>query len=217
MVGASNLGCYLEASLVQTNADGTRLISSYGRDIGEPCTEDSQCLYNYCSNSTCASPPKKCPTLASEKICSGHGACNYIDIGDNPISTCVETDVNCKAKCDCLDGYVGKDCAYDYVTLEKRGNLRIMLCGALLNATMMSDPSPNFLVTLAGSLKMVYDPNELNDLPGQVICTQALTMLSDLLARGYLKSASSTSILMVSQTISLFVKRFVWFLIILIT
>ena len=212
MVGTSNKGCYAEASLVQTNVNGTRLISSYGRDIGEPCTDNDQCLYNYCSNSTsnstCASPPKKCPTLDSELVCSGHGSCNYTDIGDNPVSTCVETDVNCKAKCECLDGYQGKDCAYDFAALEKRANLRIILCGALLNATLMLDPSPNFLVSLAGSLKMSYDPNEMQDGPGEVICTQALAKLSEFLASGLLKSVPSASILMVSQTISLFVKRY---------
>ena len=208
VVGSSNKGCYPEASLVQTNVNGTRLISSYGRDIGEPCTDDSQCLYNYCYNSKCASPPKECPTKDIGLTCSGHGSCNYTDIGDNPISTCVETDVNCKVKCDCLNSYGGKDCSYDPSTLKKRADLRITLCGALLNATMMSDPSPTLLVSLADSLKMSYDPFEIHDGPGKVICSQALAKLSELLADGYLETIDTASILSISQTISLFVNRF---------
>jgi hypothetical protein len=146
--------------------------------------------------------------LDSELICSGHGSCNYTDIGDNYISSCDEIDVNCKAKCECVESYGGKDCAYDPITLEKRANLRITLCGALLNATMMSDVSPSLLVSLAASLKMSYDPFESSDGSGEIICTQALSKLSDFLGSGYLSSAGSASILTVSQTISMFVKRF---------
>ena len=193
--------------MVQTNVNGTRLISSYGRDIGEPCTDDSQCLYNYCSNSKCASPLKKCPTEDIGLTCSGHGSCNYTDIGDNSISICVETDVNCKAKCECLDGYGGKYCSYDPSTLQKRANLRITLCGALLNATLMSDPSPTLLVSLADSLKMSYDPFEVQDGQGKVTCSQALAKLSEFLVGGYLETIDTASILSISQTISLFVNR----------
>ena len=105
----------------------------------------------------CISPPKNCPTDDTNYICSGHGMCNYTDVSENLIPVCNMTDVNCKANCHCLDGYGGRACSYDADKLEERARARLILCSALYNATQLTDPSADLLVSLAASLKESYD------------------------------------------------------------
>jgi len=157
----------------------------------------------------CKAPPKVCPTMDMNATCSGHGSCNYTDPSGGLVDTCLQTNVNCQPFCVCDYGWGGRGCRFDYRTLEMRASSRLILCGAMLNATMMSDPSAELLVGLAASLKQSYDPIEAEEgsPEGQALCSTALSRLSDFLAMGYLKSAGSSAAQTISSTISLFVSR----------
>jgi hypothetical protein len=71
----------------------------------------------------------------------------------------------------------------------------------------MSGPSPQLLVTLASSLSLSYNSNEVLDSAGQYICTQALGALSKLVDMGYLRKAVPDAAQIVARTMSLFVQN----------
>jgi hypothetical protein len=69
------------------------------------------CLYGLCAEGACKLPSKLCPSSSSSLICSGHGSCVY-DINHRLVEADICTVLNpyCFAKCDCEEGYWGRDC-----------------------------------------------------------------------------------------------------------
>jgi len=60
-----------------------------------------------------------------EGNCSSHGSCIYVQVNtDEEINECMITDVNCKAICDCHDGYSGSSCSMDEAELTDKMALK---------------------------------------------------------------------------------------------
>jgi len=106
-------------------------------------------------------PLKHCPTGVPETICSGNGNCSYTDLSGNTVAVCNQTNVNCAATCQCVPPFSGVDCSLTPEVAAARALARTTMCEALLNATRLSDPSAELLVTLTSSLKQSYDPHQV--------------------------------------------------------
>ena len=141
IVGPSNMRC--------SNA------SNPAGQLGSACKKNGDCVYNLCNFGQCSAPRKQCPSRTVDALCSGHGACSYVDTTGNTVKNCTEVDVSCSANCACTIGYGGTDCSMDSEALKTRGAMRGNMCNALLRTLKSSKISAELLGTMVSSLKQV--------------------------------------------------------------
>lgn len=101
--------------------------------VGEPCTSNSDCFYDYCnSNNVCDLPLQLCPYGSNGEICSGHGICKGFTLqGDLITDGCTVDNTDCVSTCLCDDGYGGDDCSMTSEQVNSMRQNRASLCTAL--------------------------------------------------------------------------------------
>ena len=77
-----------------------------------------------------------------EGNCSSHGSCIYVQVNtDEEINECMITDVNCKAICDCHDGYSGSSCSMDEAELTDKMTLKSQILKQVKDIINLDTPS----------------------------------------------------------------------------
>lgn len=177
----------------------------FGRN-GMNCTSDDMCLYNYCDPITqsCAPPLLQCPSNTPE-ICSGHGRCQYSDTSGNIKLSCTISDVFCRATCICDDGYGAQDCSLDADGLIARDASRGLMCDSLITTAAKQDKSAQLLDALVGTLLSSYNPSEVTSDSSKAKCKNALAIMTNIAASGYLKGAKPATVQFLTVTVSGFV------------
>ena len=113
--------------------------------------------------------------------------------------------MNCQALCSCNSGYGGISCAYDTAALAARGAMRAQMCGALLNSTKLSNPSPQLIESMTTSLYQSYTPYEVVDDRTRSLCSELLRVISRAAGSGQLgKSKKKELPTLIAKTMSLF-------------
>eukprot|EP01032_Pedospumella_encystans_P007530 gene7530-9027_t len=190
IIGDSNAPCF-NASLTTLN------------DVGSACTTNAECALNLCSSGVCAAPVLACASDNAD-TCSGHGQCTYQDgTGKDYGRDCTFLDVICFPVCSCDSAYGGSTCALSENELDSRDITRAKLCNAVLTVNALSDASYLTLNSLVSALYSTYDPFEVFSEASIGVCTDALMMLSDYAAEGYLSEEATSWIL---QTTSKFIQ-----------
>lgn len=166
------------------------------RNIGAPCTLNSQCLLGACEAGVCVAPYKLCPTASSTEVCSGHGSCVYSVVKSTP---CTVLDTRCTASCQCMNGYGGNDCSLNPEEKSTRDTTRKTMCDYILVLGQTVEHSSQLLDTLVGSLLVAYDPSEVVTPDSVLSCQTALSYVTGLAAQGYLNNAlPSTKVFIVN-------------------
>eukprot|EP01041_Mallomonas_annulata_P000326 gene327-588_t len=177
-------------------------------DVGETCTIGSQsrCIYGLCERNRCSVPMKTCGSDVTGEVCSGHGSCQYYTPSNNQqIDSCLVTDSTCVSQCVCESGYGGVSCHIRDYELSQRSLARSKMCEALLNISDRQDPSSSFLTSQSGSLRIIFDPNQITSFHEADKCSQVLVNVLNLVTSGYLTSVSSNVIQVLYDIISTFV------------
>ena len=123
---------------------------------------------------------------SSGSVCSGNGACKYLDPSGNVLSSCSILDVTCTAACVCSDTYGGKDCSLKSSVLGRKDSMRWEIWASV------------FAHSITCLLWCVY--------PHSSIQVQSLTphlYLCGILNRNYYKSLANNCPLVSSKTIDL--------------
>lgn len=192
LIGAANSQC-------SSNADST-----YLGGIGSTCSIDSDCLYQYCDSSNiCSASFQSCPTSVANTTCSGHGSCNFL-VNSRSVeqSACTIKDTGCVPTCSCITGYLGKTCSFAEEDLELTNELYDTLCSTLVSVSASSDASLTTLESLASSL--LATSSSMNGLNVSEVCIEALQIIMELSAGGYL-SQNSDAVNNLVQTLSNYV------------
>jgi hypothetical protein len=111
-------------------------------------------------------------------------------------------DTSCSAVCTCKNGFGGNDCSLNAALVSERDSVRAQLCQALVTAATVQDKSTSLLSTLIASLLSSFSPDEVSVPSSQLICGQALTVLSNLSSNGYIEDTATS--LLLAQVISSF-------------
>eukprot|EP01032_Pedospumella_encystans_P034017 gene34017-38451_t len=163
------------------------------KEVGESCAFDNECRLGWCDDGTCGIPILECPT-ATDDICSGHGVCEYFDRNGRSYGRiCTILDLDCKAECLC-EGYGGASCSLDDTQLLDRSATRTSLCAAVVEISQGDDVTFTFLDSLINALYSAYDPNEVVTAEGRAVCYDALSILSQYSADGFLSDESAALI-----------------------
>jgi hypothetical protein len=154
IAGDSNSACLATVSSAVSNArrvlhEGTGDHCHTAGDCADPF---AQCVQNHCST-----PAKSCPVGTGRAVCSGHGACVFVNTDSNDIvSSCPVSGLYCHAKCVCDASHVGGEYGVDYtgdaceVSLsdyESNVQSRRLLTRALTNLTAYGDYSVDTVST----------------------------------------------------------------------
>jgi hypothetical protein len=175
--------------------DGTAEGSVGG--IGDSCIDNTNCFFGYCDLEIgfCGTPSKACPsTDLALGDCSGNGDCIAKDMSSSPVDFCAIYDPKCTVSCSCFEGFAGKDCSLLESQKAGRESARLKMCGALINATTLSDPSGKLLESMTASLLQTFDPSEVTNPESIELCLEALTLLSDMLTIPGMLTGTSASL-----------------------
>ena len=194
--GSANSLCF--------NATVAAVNSTMGR-INDPCASNNQCFYGSCVSNICVAPVKSCPSN-SAGICSGHGACIYVDQQGKVLAkVCTISDTFCSATCTCADGYGGSDCSLTAAGVASRSSTRAAMCEYVVRLSNTLEHSSQLLDALVGSLLVAYDAAEVTS-PGAItVCEEALTAVTELAAEGFLRNALSSTKTFLVNLVSKFV------------
>jgi hypothetical protein len=117
-----------------------------------PTSDSSICITGVCelANATdtvglCTYPVKECP-----QSCSDSGTCVYKDNNEQPVDTCLKSNVFCSAECVCDSGYYGQDCSIfgtDELALIKE--VRDDVCFNLESVRAIQNENDDTLLTRA--------------------------------------------------------------------
>jgi hypothetical protein len=187
VVGDSNLRCF-------------NLNNTDSGEIGSACEGDDDCVYGVCKNEVCAAPALECASN-----CSGTGRCEYIDTGNNVLSSCSILDVDCSAVCLCDSGFHGQDCSLTEDELTSLDTSRGSMCTSLTTAAKLQDNSSALLDTMVSSLQQAYSPYEVVSSDSIDRCTALLSYLSAVGRQGYIAGALSSTVQFLTNAMSSFV------------
>eukprot|EP01032_Pedospumella_encystans_P034172 gene34172-38623_t len=164
------------------------------KEVGESCASDNECQLGWCDDGTCGVPILECPT-DTDDICSGHGSCEYTDRNGRPSGRiCTILDLDCQAICLC-EGYGGASCSLSVEELLDRSATRTSLCAAVVEVSQGDDVTFTFVDSLIKALYSAYDPNEVTSAEGRAVCYEALAILSQYSADGFLSDESAALIM----------------------
>jgi hypothetical protein len=209
--GPANTGCApITSSILPTDGEDARRLSlDVGLGIGESCSLDESCLFNYCDlqTYTCQYPNQTCPTDDPLQVCSGHGTCSFVKVA-NGVSLdgdCLISNSMCTAKCNCTDGYSEADCSASPSYAAELQSLRSNLCVSL-NATIRKvDISSTLLDTAISSLLQSYTVSSSYDDAVQAACEDVLNYIIELADGGYLTGVKTSTLQSLTQFLSSFV------------
>ena len=161
--------------------------------VGALCESDSDCFLGACSEEegVCAEPFQTCPSSTTDE-CSGHGSCIYRDSSRNLLAReCTVSEAStCSASCVCVAGFGGEDCSLTSDELADLDAARLLLCRTVAQVSALSDPSPQLLDSLVSSLALSYNPYEVVSDAAAAACLDALNVVTQLAADGFLVGAS---------------------------
>lgn len=186
----------------------TRCFSKFDTvgEVGSACGSNSDCLLGNCSNSVCAAPVLRCPSIVPSAVCSGNGRCEYFDNSGNLFgAVCTVFDVFCTAKCICDPGFSGSDCTVDESERATRELTRANMCDGLLSISEVTDPSSDLLDNLVGSLLVSYDPGDVSSSAVTKACSDVLILISNLVESGFLSEAEERTKQFYTESLSRFV------------
>jgi hypothetical protein len=191
VVGDSNLPCF-----------NMNLTSG---EIGSLCGGPGDCIYGLCENivdgtGTCTAPPLECVNN-----CTYHGQCEYVDAGNNLLSSCTIFDVGCSAVCLCDTDFHGQDCSLTEANLTSLDNSRASMCVSLLKAAKVQDNSSALLDTMVSALLQAYSPYQVVSEDAITSCASLLSYLSAVGRLGYIANAQSSTVQFLTNTMSSFV------------
>jgi hypothetical protein len=191
VVGDSNLPCF-----------NMNLTSG---EIGSLCGGPGDCIYGLCENivdgtGTCTAPPLECVNN-----CTYHGQCEYVDAGNNLLSSCTIFDVGCSAVCLCDTDFHGQDCSLTEANLTSLDNSRASMCVSLLKAAKVQDNSSALLDTMVSALLQAYSPYQVVSEDATTSCASLLSYLSAVGRLGYIANAQSSTVQFLTNTMSSFV------------
>jgi hypothetical protein len=152
--------------------------------VGENCTANSDCVYDYCSQGVCEYPPLSCPSNDANVTCSGHGSCLYSDINGNSLASCTIGDTVCQAYCSCDTGYSGLDCSLSDDDALKKDALRNVICSGLVTLYESQDDSGELLDLLVTSMNSGYNPHEVITADTATVCALVLDNIQSMMLRG---------------------------------
>ena len=92
----------------------------------------------------CAPITKSCPNE-----CNGNGNCAFIDMHDNAVTTCLATDMYCRAECSCFGGWKGLDCAIPNADVESIKELRDSVCTNLQRVQSIQNENEDTILSRA--------------------------------------------------------------------
>jgi len=166
---------------------------------GDACTTNDDCALGLCTNSVCAVPVLECPSFSTD-VCSGRGQCMYTNSNNKYYGrTCLITDTDCAATCKCEDGFGGSACQLSANDVVERGQTRGALCRAIITLSSSQDLSSFLLDSLITALYNAYDPAEVLGNEPKSVCYQALSLLADFSAQGYLSVQSQSRVIDVTS------------------
>jgi len=199
IVGNANTKCFNATQSATSNGP-------VSGSVGSSCSTDGDCLYGFCKNFICLEPNKTCPSSGGT-ACSGSGQCVFYDSSNNLLPECLQTNVFCEAKCLCKPGFAASDCSLNTEAASKRDTIRAQLCSAINSVYLTQGDSAATLKTLAGSLDSSFSTDEVNTQAAVQNCILALSTVTDLVSKGFLKSLSSTTLATLTSTLSSFIAK----------
>ena len=168
-------------------------------EIGATCSSNNDCQLDFCDNNLCAVPVLECPTVTTSE-CSGHGQCTYNNgNGRGYGRTCLITDTDCVAQCSCDDGFGGTSCSLSADDLIGRDRTRGALCRAVVSISNGNEMSAFLLDSLISALNGAFMPGEVTSADAKVVCYNAMTILGQFSADGYLSVASQNLVVEVTS------------------
>lgn len=182
----SNVPCHVDANISSSSAF---------------CVENFECKYNNCTNGVCVTPQKQCPS----QNCSNNGLCIFQNSAGDVIDNCLVSDYYCEALCECYNGYSGASCNLDASSAASRDFGRGLLCSSLLKTVAVQDPSSALLDSLASSISVSFNPYEVTSSGSVADCANLFTVITGLVADGYLSGASSSTASIIMDVLSNFV------------
>ncbi|RYH22829.1 hypothetical protein EON65_18700 [archaeon] len=190
IVGPSNTPCSSDSQSLQP--------------IGGTCLNNGDCFYSLCVNGVCQEPWQTCPSIISNRVCSGNGRCVYrVNQREMTIDDCGIRNTNCIPYCECFSGYNGKSCELNAEQTSDRISLMSLVCSTLIEVTSTSNFSPTLLEGLISSLYTASADDLAKSTNG--VCLSALQIVSDLAAVGYLNGTTASAPSNLFNTISNFV------------
>ena len=154
--------------------------------LGSTCKSNGDCKSGDCVKAVCVDPDKTCPSTTSPGACSGHGICQFVDIGGSTVTSCGETNVHCSAKCVCQSGYGGVSCSLSPADLISRAAARVSMCNAVLVTAKQLTPSAKLVDKLVSTVLSAYDPTEVLSTAGINNCSKVLLTIGKLTSAGYM-------------------------------
>jgi hypothetical protein len=154
IAGDSNSACL---PTVLSSANNARRVLHEG--TGDHCHAAGDCAdpFAQCVQNHCSTPAKSCPFGAGGAVCSGRGACVFVNTDSNDIvGSCLVSDLYCHAKCVCDPSHVGGVYSVDYTgdacevspsDYESNVQSRLLLTRALTNLTAYGDYSADTVST----------------------------------------------------------------------
>lgn len=172
--------------------------------IGSFCSQDSDCLYQRCVNSTCLTPLQRCPSSTVRSDCSGHGSCSYF-VNGRPVSSssCTIDKPSCVPKCACNEGYTGASCSVSMSDLDILYQLYNTLCSTILTVSSSYDASFATVDSLSSALHFTSS-SIVAGLNVSSECIEALSAVSGIASDGYLDQTTNSADNLL-QTLSSFV------------
>lgn len=160
-VGDSNIPCQLPSTIIGT---------------GGYCESNSTCASGACLHSKCGDPSKLCPNH-----CSSKGTCIYTDVKNQVVSKCSQSNVHCRATCQCVTGSYGADCSMSLLKYNQNVKFNELACSNLANVVHMQASSTDVVLAMATAISQVFSDVTTISRSAITNCTAALvgTVLSN--------------------------------------
>ena len=152
--GDSNTPCPLPSSTVGT---------------GGFCESSSGCASGSCLNSTCIDSPKSC-----HNQCSSMGACVYTDVNDKIVRECLQSNIYCRAICQCFAGAYGEDCSMSLLPFRQKVQFNDFACSNLARVVKLQAVSTDVVAATATAILQVLEDVTSVSISAVTNCTAAL-------------------------------------------
>jgi hypothetical protein len=154
IAGDSNEACVLAG----------KAIALYAISTSSSCDSDSDCGdWYYCESQRCTVKTKSCSSNCSSSSGGGNCTAQVIATGEvlSSIADCSVLDTNCRAVCECNDGFYGTDCSFTLAEWEAKIETNRVLAQGLQQITSLETLDSQSVMYWANALLSVTSSTRL--------------------------------------------------------